>query len=155
MSTPAHRVRSSATPNYGNAFSIDENQSFFGQQTTQVWYDAAIPAIGDVLVDGRAHLLWQLREQVGCVVSAQFLNIFRAIGIHWIRAHFFRGGNVRAGNDDTFHFRRGTGADLREAVKLASQNHILSENIPGKQQGESNGHSPLPHRLSDQTSFSL
>src|SRR6266536_276259 len=47
----------SPTPNYGSAFSIDKNESFFGQQTTQVWYDAAISAIGDVLVDGRAHLL--------------------------------------------------------------------------------------------------
>src|SRR6476660_5247136 len=92
-----------------DAFSIDENQSLFRQQTTQVWYDGAIPAKGDVLVDGRAHLLWQLREQVGCVVSAQFLNIFRAISIHGIRASLFRGRDVRTGNDDAFDFRRGTG----------------------------------------------
>ena len=32
-----------AATNYGNAFSIDENQSFFGQQTAQIGYDAAIP----------------------------------------------------------------------------------------------------------------
>ena len=89
--------------------SIYKNQSFFGQQTTQVWYDAAIPAISDVLVEGRAHLLWQLRDQVGCVVSAQFLNIFRAISIHGIRASLFRGRDVRAGDDDAFDFRRGTG----------------------------------------------
>ena len=42
----------SSTANYGSALSIDKNQRFFGQQTTQVWYDAAISAIGDVLVDG-------------------------------------------------------------------------------------------------------
>src|SRR5882724_8459633 len=96
----------SSAPYYGSALSIDENQSFFGQQTTQVGYDAAISAIGDVLVDGRAHLLRQLRDQVGCVVSAQFLNIFPAISIHRVGAYFFGGGNIRAGNDDTLHFRR-------------------------------------------------
>ena len=85
MSTPARRAIRHRQLRC-DALSIDKNQGFFGQQTTQVWYDAAIPAIGDVLVDGRAHLLWQLREQVGCVVSAQFLNIFRAISIHGVRA---------------------------------------------------------------------
>src|SRR5260370_223171 len=94
------------TSNYGSAFSIDENQSFFGQQTTQVGYDTPVTAISDVLVDGRAHLLWQLREQVGCVVNAQLLNIFPAIRIHRVRAGLFRGGNIRAGNDDTLAFRR-------------------------------------------------
>jgi hypothetical protein len=39
---------------------------------------------------------------------AQFLNIFRAIGIHWIGAGLFRARDVRTGNDDTFDFRRGT-----------------------------------------------
>src|SRR5438552_8980239 len=57
---------SSATPNYGSALSIDKNQGFFRQQTTQIRYDAAVAAIGNVLVDGRAHLLRQLDEQVGC-----------------------------------------------------------------------------------------
>src|SRR5437764_1914046 len=45
--------------NYRSALSIDENQSFFGQQPAQIGYDAAIPAtdaIG-VLVNSRAHLL--------------------------------------------------------------------------------------------------
>ena len=96
----------SATTNYGSAFSVNKNQSFFRQQTTQVWYDAAISAIGDVLVYARAHLLRQLRDQVGCVVSAQLLNIFPAIRIDWIRSYFFRSGDIRAGNDDTLDFRR-------------------------------------------------
>src|SRR6266566_454674 len=45
--------------NYRSALSIDENESFFGQQPAQIGYDAAIPAtdaIG-VLVNSRAHLL--------------------------------------------------------------------------------------------------
>ena len=84
----------SPTPNYRRALSIDENQSFFGQQTTQIGYDAAITAAGNVLVDGRAHLLRQLREQVGCVVNAQFLDVFSAIGINRIRSRFFRRRNI-------------------------------------------------------------
>ena len=37
-------TESTANPSYGNAFSIDENQSFFRQQTPQVRYDGAIAA---------------------------------------------------------------------------------------------------------------
>src|SRR5436190_5941792 len=59
--------RSPPTTNYGSALSIDENQSFFGQQTAQVGDDAAVTAIGDVLINGPAHLLRQLGEQIGCV----------------------------------------------------------------------------------------
>ena len=55
---------------YRSTLSIDKNQRFFGQQTTQVRNDTPVTAIGDVLVNGRAHLLWQLREHVGCVVNA-------------------------------------------------------------------------------------
>src|SRR5262249_28810238 len=56
-----------ATTNYRSALSIDENESFFGQQTAQIGYDAAIPArkTAGVLVNGRAHLLRQLDQQVG------------------------------------------------------------------------------------------
>src|SRR5207237_1946837 len=93
-------------PYYRSALSIDKNQSFFGQQTTKVWYDTPVAAIGDVLVDGRAHLLRQLRDQVGCVTCTQLLNVFCAISIHRVRAYFFGGGKVRAGDDDTFDCRR-------------------------------------------------
>src|SRR5207245_6764326 len=96
----------SSAPYYRSALSIDKNQSFFGQQTTKVWYDTPVTAIGDVLVDGRAHFLRQLRDQVGCVTCTQLLNVFCAISIHRVRAYFFGGGNIRAGNDDTFDLRR-------------------------------------------------
>ena len=84
MSTP-----SPAKPSYGNAFSIDEHQSFFRQQTPQVWYDAAITAIGDVLVDSRSHLLRQVGEEVRGVADAQFLDVGRAIGVHRIGPDLF------------------------------------------------------------------
>ena len=71
----------------------------------QVWYDGAVTAIGDVLVDGRAHLLWQLREQVGCVVNAQFLDVFAPIGINRVWPGLFRSWNVRTGDDDALDFR--------------------------------------------------
>ena len=55
MSTPAGPdavgTESTANPSYGNAFSIDENQSFFWQQTPQVWYDGAIAATDSVLAE--------------------------------------------------------------------------------------------------------
>src|SRR5437868_833892 len=49
---------------YGNAFSVNEHQSFFRQQTPQVWYDAAITTIDHVLVNSRSHLLRQIGEEV-------------------------------------------------------------------------------------------
>ncbi len=61
---------STSTPDYGSPFSVDQHQRFFGQQTAQVGYDAAIPAIGDVLIDARSHLLGQLGHQVGGIADA-------------------------------------------------------------------------------------
>ena len=87
-------TESTANPRYGNAFSIDENQSFFRQQTPQVRYDAAIAASDSVLVDGRAHLLRQIGQQVRCIADAQFFEVCRTIRIHWIGARLFRGRNV-------------------------------------------------------------
>ena len=107
MSTPraaAADTESAAKPVYGNAFSIDENQSFFWQQTPQVRYNGAIAANGSVLVDSRAHLLRQIDEQVRCIADAQFFNVCRAIRVHRIWPDLFCGGNVRASDDDPFHF---------------------------------------------------
>ena len=42
-----------AHPSYGNAFSIDQNQSFLRQQTPQVRYHGAVAAKETVLVNGR------------------------------------------------------------------------------------------------------
>ena len=61
---------STATPNYGDAFSIDENQSFFRQQTPQVWYDGAIAGTEIVLAASRAHLLRQIGQQVRGIANA-------------------------------------------------------------------------------------
>ena len=97
-------IGSTAKPADGNAFSIDQNQSFFWQQTPQVRYDSAIAANGTVLVNRRAHLLRQIGQQVRCIADAQFLDVSWTIGIHWIWPGLFCGGNVRASDDDTFHF---------------------------------------------------
>ena len=78
--------------------------SFFGEQTTQVGYDAAIPDISDILVNARAQLLRQLRQQVGCVAHAQSFDVFCAIGIHRVRTDFFSSRDVRTGNN---HFLDG------------------------------------------------
>ena len=95
MSTPEEPPRSlAAKPSYGNTFSIDEHQSFFRQQTPQVWYDAAITSIGNVLVDSRSHLLRQIGEQVRGVADAQFLDVGGAICVDWIGPDFFSVGNI-------------------------------------------------------------
>ena len=65
---------------------------------------APSPPTEHVLVDGRAHLLRQIGEQVRGVAHAQFLDVCRAIGVHWIWPDLFCRGNVRASDDDAFHF---------------------------------------------------
>src|SRR5206468_1882969 len=86
-------------PSPCDALSINEDQSFFGRQTAQVNYDTAVTAIGDVLVDSRAQLLWQFGEQVGCVANSQSLDVLQTIGIDRVRSDFFRSRNVRAGHN--------------------------------------------------------
>ena len=83
-----------AEPSYGNAFSVNEHQSFFRQQTPQVWYDAAITTIDHVLVNSRSHLLRQIGEEVRGVADPQSLDVARAICVNWIGPGFFRGWNI-------------------------------------------------------------
>ena len=73
-----------------------------GSKPRKLGMTAAIIGSGGigVLVDGRAHLLWQLREQVGCVVNTQFLDVCRPVRVHWIRPNLFRRGNVRASDNN-------------------------------------------------------
>ena len=58
----------------GDALSIDENQSFSGQQTAQINLDSAVTDtdwdIGSVLVGGEAHFLRQPGEKVRGVADA-------------------------------------------------------------------------------------
>src|SRR5262249_17761023 len=49
-------TESTTTAIYRGTFPIDQNQSFLGQQSTEVRYDAAVTD-PPILVDGRAHLL--------------------------------------------------------------------------------------------------
>src|SRR5262249_32168379 len=99
--------KSPATPNYGDTFSIKENQSFFRQQTPQVRYDGAIAAeIHTALGASRTHLLRQAKQQVRGVTDGQLLNVSRTIGVHRIWTGLLCGGNVRTSDDDTFHFCR-------------------------------------------------
>ena len=63
-------VHATGQPSYGDALSIDEHQSFFGQQTTQVRGDTTVTAVGDVLVDGRTRLRRQLEKQIRRVADA-------------------------------------------------------------------------------------
>src|SRR5207244_1956369 len=113
--------RSTATRSYGNALPIDENQSFFWQQTAQVWYHAAIATADSVLIDGRAHLLWQVDEQVRRIADAQFLDVCWTIRVHWIWADFFSCGNVRASDNDRFHLRHYVGCHLRRQNRLSEK----------------------------------
>ena len=65
-----HRKWNEVDAHYGGAFPIDQNQSLLGQQSTQIWYDAAVPEAGHVLVGGRAHFLRQADDQVRGVANA-------------------------------------------------------------------------------------
>ena len=91
-----------AQPSPRDAQSIHQDQSFFGQQAAQVNLHGAVPAIGDVLVDGRTRLLRQPVEQVGGVAHTQFLNVLRTVCVHRIRPGLFRSRNVRPGHDHPF-----------------------------------------------------
>jgi hypothetical protein len=63
-------TKNTAAAHNRGAFSIDQNQSFFGQQSTQIRYHAAVTETSHVLVDSRAHLLWQVNQQVRGVANA-------------------------------------------------------------------------------------
>src|SRR5262249_9290014 len=105
-------IGSTAKPADGNAFSIDKNQSLLWQQTSEVQYNGAITASGRVLVDGCAHLLRQIGEEICCITEAQSFNVCRTIRVHWIWPLLFCAGNFRARNDDSFHFGGGSHSRL-------------------------------------------
>ena len=84
----------------GDTFAVNQYEGFFGQQAAQIELDRTITAIADVLVDGAACFLRQESCQVRCVADAQFFDVCRTIGIHWVRPNFFSSRNVRAGDDN-------------------------------------------------------
>src|SRR6266480_1019071 len=69
----------------GDTFAVNQYEGFFGQQAAQIELDRTITAIADVLVDGAACFLRQKSCQVHCVADAQFFDVCRTIGIHWVR----------------------------------------------------------------------
>src|SRR5438094_782878 len=71
-------------------------QGFFAQQAAQVELDSTVTAIANVQIDGAACFLRQKSCQVRCIADAQFFDVCSTIGVHWVRADFFRGRNVRA-----------------------------------------------------------
>ena len=77
-----------------NAFSIYQNQSFLGQNTTQVELNAAVPAIADVQVDVAACFLRQKILKVLCSLDAQFVQVLRPVRVYRIRPGLFRCRNV-------------------------------------------------------------
>ena len=104
--------------------------------------DGAIAATETVLGASRAHLLRQIGQQVRCIADAQFFYIGRAIRIHWIWADLLRCRNVRAGDDDSFHF-----GSCRRCP--------LSRNVRSDQQANADGsdENSLPCRPSGYATF--
>src|SRR5207247_8229672 len=80
----------------GDTFPVYQNQGFLAQQGAQVELDSTVTTIADVEVDGAASFLRQKSCQVRSVADAQFLDVCRTIGVHWIGTDFFRGRDVRA-----------------------------------------------------------
>ena len=68
-SGPNGAANDNITRSDGNPFSIDQNQGFFRQQTPQVRSDSAVAALVSVLTAGRAHLLWQIGQQVRSIAD--------------------------------------------------------------------------------------
>ena len=73
--------------------------------------NSAVP--DTVLVSGTARPLRQKRLQVLRIANTQFFDVSRTVRIDRIRAGLYCGGNVRAGNNDTFDF----GLDRRSRWK--------------------------------------
>ena len=97
---------SNAQRTIGNAFAVDQNQGFLGQQAAQVELDRPITTVADVQVDSATGFLRDEFLQVRGVADTQFLNVLRTIGVHRVRAGLFRCGNVRTGHDDAFDLSR-------------------------------------------------
>ena len=64
-----------------DTFAIDQDQSLFGQQATQVELDGAVTTVADVEVDRAPGLLRDKLLQVRCVPDAQLLNVLRPIRV--------------------------------------------------------------------------
>ena len=113
MSTPAGPVPPTlgAPPNppMATRFPSMRTRVSFGSKPRRFGMTAPSPPTVDVLVDSRAHLLRQIGQQVRCIADAQFFDVSRTIRVHWIWSDLFCGGNVRASDDDTFHFGNTSG----------------------------------------------
>ena len=106
----------------GDTFPVNKDEGFFGQQAAHVELDSAVPAIANVQVRGSARLLRQKSCQVSCIADAQFFDVCRTIRIHWVRADFFRGRNVRARHND-LNYCSDTGGLLTECHRGLEQAH--------------------------------
>ena len=93
MSGPA-LTSGDAQRTVGDAFAIDQNQSFLGQKAAQVELDRAITAVADVQVDSSTRLLRNELLQVGRVADTEFFDVLRPVRVHRVRAGLFRSGNV-------------------------------------------------------------
>src|SRR5262249_61432330 len=64
-----------------DTFSVNEHESFFGQQAAQFEFSRAVTAIADVLVDGTACVLRQKGCQVRFIADSQLFDFCRTMGI--------------------------------------------------------------------------
>src|SRR6266481_645315 len=76
-------------------------------QTAEVELHGTITAVADVQVEGSARLLRDEFLEVRRIADAEFLEVLRTVGVHWVRAGFFRCGNVRTGHYHSLDFSRG------------------------------------------------
>src|SRR5439155_22219843 len=122
-----------------DTFSVNEHQGFFGQQAAQVELNSAVRASPGVQVLCSPGLLWQKGCQVCRIANAQLFDVCRTICVHWIWADFCSCGNVRASDNDTFHFDRRARRHLDRRRRCYRRRHNrLSAKLGSDQQINTN-----------------
>ena len=84
------------------AAAILENQSFLRIDAAQVDLRNAGAAVSEVLINSSTGYRGNSVDEIGGSSHAQTGDVVAAISIHGVRTDFFRGRDVRTGNDDAF-----------------------------------------------------
>src|SRR5436190_5194495 len=135
MSTPPLNPTAFNEPR-ATRFPSTSTRVSLASKPAQIELHGAVPAIAHVQVGGSARLLRQKSCQVRCIADAQLFNVCRTIRVHWIGTGLFGGRNVRASDDDSFHFTRCACCHLRGRNRLSgnlgSEQQINAESGEGR-----------------------
>src|SRR6202040_4205595 len=80
--------------------SVLQDQRFFGENTAQVNFHAAVTAIDDVFIDCRSSSGWQLLDKVSGATDSESRDVLLAVSIDRIWTDLFGSRNVRTSDND-------------------------------------------------------